>query len=292
MPIHSAYERKRRIFGQHFLKDQKIAELIADHALNAAIAQGCESLIEIGPGKGAITSPLIARLNPEQPLPGKLREIILCEMDTKFANRWKEKLAESPKNRVRVEEADFLELPEERWLKKPPLAVMSNLPYSTGTAILDRLARKRAEIPVMVLMFQAEVAQRIRAVPGTKDWGSLSLWVQSYWDVKKIAFVPPRSFNPPPKVDSEVIELTRRAEPRFSIPDESLWERLLRVGFAHRRKMLRSGLPASGPWRKALVLSGLDGTKRAEALDWEEWQRFYAAALEASQITETTLEST
>lgn len=264
-----AQHGRRRAYGQHFLRDQAVCDRIADTAIEEALKEGCASLLEIGPGKGAITEPLLTRLGH---LDGKPLEFIVCEKDPRIAPEW------AGRQGMRFEHADFLELDEARWLGNPPLAVVSNLPYSVGTAIVDRLARHHAEIPVMVLMFQAEVAQRLRAERGTKDWGSLSIWIQNRYDVKKLMGVAPGAFVPPPDVQSEVVVLRRRAKPWIdSSVDEGLWERLLKASFAHRRKMLRSGLP--GDLRNPLVASGLDGTKRAEALDWDEWRRLFEATL-------------
>lgn len=267
MPAHG----KRRAFGQHFLKDKSIAHLIAETACTAAHENHCAAILEIGPGRGAITDPIL-ELRGELPL-------ILAERDEKFVENWKANTA----SKLTVVEGDFLDAPTERWLTHTPLAIASNLPYSAGTAILTRLARHKAEIPCMVLMFQAEVARRLRAEPETKSWGSLSVWIQNDWDVKKLVAVPPGAFAPPPDVDSEVVTLHRRATPRIHVEDtaraKTLWESLLRVCFAHRRKMLRSGLPSGSPYRNALDVAGVDGTKRAEALSWDEWNRLYQALL-------------
>ncbi|OFZ19892.1 MAG: ribosomal RNA small subunit methyltransferase A [Bdellovibrionales bacterium GWB1_55_8] len=264
---------KRRALGQHFLKDRALAETIAEIAVSRGHQAGCQTLLEIGPGRGAITLPLAAQLATHG-----IHNFILSERDRELARQWSERRHEFPG--MRVEEGDFLELPEEKWLSQAPLAVASNLPYSAGTAIVSRLARHPESIPVMVLMFQAEVAARLRAMPGTKSWGSLSVWIQNYWDVQKLASVPPGAFSPPPDVDSEVVVLTPRA-PRVPAalrgPEAQKWESLLKACFAHRRKMLRSGLSSSETARNALVRSGVDGTKRAEALSWEEWNRLFAA---------------
>jgi 16S rRNA (adenine1518-N6/adenine1519-N6)-dimethyltransferase len=256
---------KRRALGQHFLRDSRICERIAETAVEQARAHGCAALLEIGPGRGAITHPLRARA-------GEL-EFFVAERDPELVAHWRQ---EAPT--LRVEAGDFLELPEERWLGRTPLAVVSNLPYSVGTAIATRLARHTDTIPVMVLMFQAEVAQRLRAEPGTKAWGSLSVWIQNRWDVTKLLSVPPGAFSPPPEVDSEVVILTRRKQPRVDVaPDaEEKWQTLLRLCFAHRRKMLRSGLPSDGPWRKALLTSSVNGTSRAEALNWDDWKDLFS----------------
>ncbi|MBI2711533.1 MAG: ribosomal RNA small subunit methyltransferase A [Bdellovibrio sp.] len=264
-------EGRRRAYGQHFLKDRSIAEAIARAAVEEGKKAHCGSFLEIGPGRGAITEPLIHMLDGSP--------LILVEKDRALAEHWRANAASE------VFSSDFLELSDEKWLKKPPVAVVSNLPYSSGTQILIQLARRFQGIPVMVLMFQAEVARRVRAEPSTPDRGSLSLWIQNRWDVRKLITVKPSAFSPPPKVLSEVIVLHRRSESRIEIGDaefevegkqideEVLWEKVLKAAFAHRRKMLRS----SFPWQNALALSGVDGKKRAEALDWTEWSQLFQA---------------
>jgi 16S rRNA (adenine1518-N6/adenine1519-N6)-dimethyltransferase len=231
---------KRRALGQHFLRDKNIAGKIAATAVAEARKNGCRVLLEIGPGKGAITEPLLDQLNAED---GSVKQMILAERDSELIALWEERARQGVGFPLRVEGGDFVELPEERWLTDAPIAVASNLPYSAGTAITVRLARHFDKIPVMVLMFQAEVARRLRAEQGSKEWGSLSVWIQNRWDVTKLVAVPPGAFAPPPDVDSEVVVLRRRAEPRVPVPHdakgEELWDSLLRVSFAHRRKMLR-----------------------------------------------------
>jgi 16S rRNA (adenine1518-N6/adenine1519-N6)-dimethyltransferase len=266
---------KRRALGQHFLRDRSVIDKIAGAAIDEAHRLGCHALLEIGPGKGAITRPLLDRLEAD---PRGIERVILAERDRQLAYEWRasagDRLLQKPE--LIVEECDFNTLADEKWLGTLPLAVASNLPYSTGTAILQKLARHPLEIPVMVLMFQAEVAARLRAEPGTKAWGSLSIWTQNVWDVRKLCSVPPGAFAPPPDVDSEVVVLTRRPKPRVQVADNARWEELLKACFAHRRKMLRSGLP-EGPFRAALARSGIEPTLRAEALSWEQWQSLYQA---------------
>lgn len=256
---------KRRALGQHFLRDTQIAQTIAETAIQEATQHQCKSLLEIGPGQGAITLPLLELLKNQT----RIEQFSVVEKDEKFAQNWKNQSAQN----FKVHAGDFLDFQDETWLSKSPMGVVSNLPYSVGTVILGRLARRTSEIPVMVLMFQAEVAQRVRAEIGTRDVGSLSLWIQNHWDVKKLLAVPPRAFTPPPEVQSEVIVLTRREQPRIEVAPEAqaLWESFLKSCFAHRRKMLRS----SFPWRNALELSGVDGTKRPEALRWDEWSHLF-----------------
>lgn len=271
---------KRKAFGQHFLRDEKISTQIAQAAVVECVKTQAIRLMEIGPGKGAITIPLLQQLGEESShLPAGF-EFFLCEKDDRLAERARQEWS------VRVENSDFLELSEERWmpsLEQERLVVVSNLPYSVGTAILTRLALHPERISAMVLMFQAEVARRVRATSRTSEWGSLSLWVQNHWDVERLLHVPPGAFIPPPKVDSEVIVLRPRIQPRVATQkNPALWEKLLKVCFAHRRKMLRSSLPGEGIWRNALELSGISGTKRAEELSWEEWSVFFEKAYQES----------
>ena len=264
MPAHP----RRKAFGQHFLRDQSLCERLTDLCIQKLRDSGCKSLLEVGPGSGALTEPLIRKLVD---LP--FVQFGVAEMDRKWADHWN--------GVVRVWDADFLNVPESEWLARPPLGVISNLPYASGTAILLRLAENPSKIPFMILMFQAEVAQRLRAESGSKAWGSLSLWIQNFWDVSKVASVPPGAFQPPPDVDSEVVLLLPRSTPRLSsMPMQSpeavkLWDQLLRACFAHRRKMLRAGLNGTPQFKEALEPAGIDPTLRAEALTWEQWDRLF-----------------
>ena len=265
---------KRRALGQHFLKDQSVISTIVDTTMEMAHENNCASLLEIGPGRGALTEGLMDRFQKD---PAALREFTLCERDNALAFEWKKKLESVPG--MRIHHGDFLELEEKDWLTQKPMAVVSNLPYASGTAIFLKLAEHHSSIPVMVLMFQAEVAKRLRAEPDTKSWGSLSIWTQNFWEVSKLLSVAPGAFAPPPEVDSEVAVFKPRTSPLIDIPNPKAWNELLRACFAHRRKMLRSGLPKAGPLRNALELAGVNDTKRAEALDWDEWKKLYQAYL-------------
>jgi 16S rRNA (adenine1518-N6/adenine1519-N6)-dimethyltransferase len=275
---------KRRAFGQHFLKDTALIQQIIDEVAVQAERHGCHHVLEVGPGPGALTLPLIRRFstpeNTSQPQL-QIQSFQLIEKDRKLAERWSHPETPLPFS-FSVECGDFLDIPPAHWLKSDgsPLLVVSNLPYASGTAILTALARQKPSIPVLVLMFQAEVAQRLRAAPSTPDRGSLSLWIQNEWDVTCLLKVPPQAFSPPPEVQSEVVVLTRREQPRIpeacASPEAArVWEVFLKTCFAHRRKMLRSSLP----WPNLLTLAEVDGTKRPEALDWDEWTRLFRAAL-------------
>lgn len=279
MPLHQKRKlnanTKRHAYGQHFLRDTKVIERILDSVLENGQKEGVTDFIEIGPGKGALTLPFIVRTI------GRPQTFKVFERDRELVDFWKK---ENSASIHEIIEGDFMDQPDERFLgtDSKPIGVFSNLPYSAGTAIFTKLAVHPDRIRFMVLMFQAEVAARIRADVDTKAWGSLSLFSQNLWTVSKLISVAPGAFIPPPDVQSEVIVLHPRAEPLIpgthpvTHPEGAkLWEDLLRVAFQHRRKMLRGGLPATGPWKSALEKSGVPGTKRAEALSWEEWKNWF-----------------
>ncbi len=284
-----ATSSRRRAFGQHFLNDEKVIGRIVDTTFDEIERTGARAMLEVGPGRGAITSPLLKRFATSS-----LESFVIVEKDDRLADFWIEegKRLDRPEKHVKVLSADFLKVPAAAYLDRPPLVVVSNLPYSSGTAILQDLAKHPTEIPSMVLMFQAEVAARLRAEPGDKAWGSLSLWIQNRWDVKKLLAVPPHAFTPPPEVNSEVVVLHARTHLRvaptpapegvdFAVWEkawEENWEKLIRIPFLHRRKMLRSGLPKGSVWKEALDAAEIEGTRRAEELDWNDWEKWMAAA--------------
>ncbi len=275
---------RRKAFGQHFLRDTRVIEGITNETLKLVNDFSAKGLLEIGPGKGAITQPLLVGSQSIQ----NLERFLIVEMDKKFAEHWRE--VTSDLAIVEVISQDFLKLPAEKFLEKKPLIVVSNLPYSSGTAILTELAQYPHDIPAMVLMFQAEVAARLRAEPDTKAWGSLSIWIQNRWDVMKLLSVPPNAFVPPPDVNSEVIVLRTRRDARVpaSVGNDLLWTKLLRLAFAHRRKMLRSGLPKNSIWQTALEPAGIAPTERAEDLTWEDWSRWMAEILKLTKAQTST----
>ena len=266
---------RRHAFGQHFLTDARVIGKIVDRTIELTQEVRPSHLLEVGPGRGALTLPLLDwRATQAQP-----PQFTLCEMDRKLSQEWRD--GDHP---IRLIDQDFLKVPLHEWLPPAPglLGVVSNLPYASGTAILTRLAEQVGRVAFMVLMFQREVADRIRAEASTKAWGSLSLWIQNRWDVHKVCDVSRYAFLPPPKVESEVVELRPRTVARIPLTVEHPedWNTLLRLAFAHRRKMIRSSIPKGTVAQIAFQRSGLDGTKRAEALSWEEWGQWFNALIQ------------
>ena len=260
---------KRKAFGQHFLSDTNVINQIVDEVISALARHEGHSLLEIGPGKGAITRPLLAKLPME-------KSFFVAERDRVLIEFWK------PESRItKLLEGDFLDQSEEILQTLGKFLVVSNLPYSAGTAIVVKLCEHAKQIPEMILMFQAEVAKRLYAEPSTPDRGSLSLYIQNEWDVKRLLVVKPEAFNPPPKVMSEVVTLKRRETPYIHLPDEvarKKWNELLKTAFLHRRKMLRVNLGKSR-WKDAFEKSGVDPTLRAEALEWKDWSAIWQSSL-------------
>jgi 16S rRNA (adenine1518-N6/adenine1519-N6)-dimethyltransferase len=260
---------KRKAFGQHFLCDDRIIHGIVDAAITAVERHGGHSLLEIGPGRGAITRPLLNRLPID-------KTFYVAERDRVLIDFWK------PESRIhQLLEGDFLDHSDEMLRSLGKIVVVSNLPYSAGTAIVVKLCEMPDQIPEMVLMFQAEVAKRLYAEPSTPDRGSLSLYIQNEWDVKRLLVVKPEAFDPPPKVMSEVVVLTRRESPYIPLNDSKAreqWNHLLKTAFQHRRKMLRVNFNGTH-WKSALEKSGVEPSLRAEALEWKDWQAIWQASL-------------
>jgi 16S rRNA (adenine1518-N6/adenine1519-N6)-dimethyltransferase len=267
-------QAKRRAYGQHFLVDDKLCQDIANRTLDLAKKSGSDLVIEIGPGSGALTKHLLPLCQSQN------LSLLIIERDREIAERWQKETHTAPYVK-KVIQSDFLDLKPEDWQLGKRITVVSNLPYSAGTAIFTELARYRSLIPYMVLMFQKEVSDRLEAPPSTPDRGSLSVWTQNFWHVERICDVKPAAFRPPPKVMSSVQIFSARTEPRIpgtEIPqNEDQFEKLLKIAFAHRRKMLRSSIPAGSAWKSALEKSGVDITLRPEALDWPEWMAWWNA---------------
>jgi 16S rRNA (adenine1518-N6/adenine1519-N6)-dimethyltransferase len=239
----------RKRFGQHFLSDGGIIEAI----VNAIAPQSGDIMVEIGPGLAALTQPLVERL-------GKLTVI---ELDRDLAIR----LREHP--HLNVIESDVLKVdfqqihrtlfaPENGAIGK--LRVVGNLPYNISTPILFHLLGYAELIADQHFMLQKEVIDRMVANPATSDYGRLSVMLQWRYAMEDVLFVPPESFDPPPRVDSAVVRMVPRADPVAVRP--ALLEELVKVAFSQRRKLLRHSL---GVWLIARGFSGeFDLQRRAE----------------------------
>lgn len=223
----------KKHLGQHFLTDRTVAERIAE----TLPAEGPARVLEIGPGTGVLTEYLLQR-----PV-----DLIAVELDAESVRYLQEvfplKIAVKnlPYRSFRVLQADFLRLDLEPLFEGEPFSITGNFPYNISTQIVFRLLEFRHRVPVFSGMFQKEVAQRICAGPGSKTYGILSVLVQAYYQAEYCFTVPPDVFDPPPKVDSGVIRLTRRDEVAPDWDEQALFT-LVKTAFNQRRKTLRNSL--------------------------------------------------
>jgi 16S rRNA (adenine1518-N6/adenine1519-N6)-dimethyltransferase len=257
----------RRPLGQHFLINRRAVHRI----LQALELSPTDKVLEIGPGKGALTGPLAHRVG----------QLLLVEMDPWLAEAVRGHF--SPEDPVEVLVGDFLQLHFSEITSRlgKDFKVVSNLPYQSATAILQRLLLQLPPATILVLMFQKEVGNRLLAGPGSKDFGSLSVFTQVLSKGRVLFEVPPKAFRPPPQVDSVVLKLKVRTEPLVSLEELPRFESLVRTGFAHRRKVLRQNLKAcfSGESAEAiegrLQAVGASSGARAEELSVDQWVELY-----------------
>ena len=240
----------RKRFGQHFLTDSAIIEGIVD-AINP---QAGDPMVEIGPGLAALTQPLVERL-------GKLNVI---ELDRDLAVRLREhphlNVIESDVLRV-----DFTQLAAA--LNVPKLRVVGNLPYNISSPILFHLLEHVNVVQDQHFMLQKEVIDRMVATPSNGDYSRLSVMLQWRYDMEDVLFVPPESFDPPPRVDSAVVRMVPLAEPPNI--DVKLMEEMVKTAFSQRRKLLRHTL---GRWLEARNFAGhFDVQRRAEEVPVAEY---------------------
>ncbi|HEX2858733.1 MAG TPA: 16S rRNA (adenine(1518)-N(6)/adenine(1519)-N(6))-dimethyltransferase RsmA [Alphaproteobacteria bacterium] len=216
--------------GQHFLHDARVVERIATSI--AGLLKPGNLLLEIGPGTGALTRPLLALNHP----------MVLLEKDARCVEALQPLLHGRPD--ITLNQADALEADWPALLQNRPTVVVGNLPYNVGTEIVADLlhvANGGAPITHMVFMLQKEVVQRLCAIPGNGNWGRLGVLADVLSDRGKLFDVPPGAFNPPPKVMSSIVQLTPLPKPRFPVDMKKL-DILLRTAFGQRRKMLRASL--------------------------------------------------
>lgn len=219
--------RAKKHLGQHFLTDQNIARNIVD----SLSFEGYKKVLEVGPGMGVLTKFLLT----------KDSEIYVAEID-------QESIVYLKKHYPKLEEqhfvGDFLKIniPE---VFNEELAVIGNFPYNISSQILFKIIDNYTLIPEMSGMFQKEVAERTAAKPRTKDYGILSVLVQAYYDVEYLFTVHENVFNPPPKVKSGVIRMTRNQKEGLA-GNEVLFKQIVKAGFGQRRKKMSNALKVLG----------------------------------------------
>lgn len=263
--------RPSKRYGQHFLHDRNIIGKI----IAAFDPQSDETVVEIGPGTGALTSTLVDRSE----------KVIAIEFDRKLFAPLLDKFGS--RDNFRLIQADALEVNIcEEIAPATSTRLVANLPYNISTAILQRLIEQQC-IPEMVLMLQKEVVERMLAPAGSSERGYLSVLVEAYCESEKLFDVSPGSFRPPPKVWSTVVRLTRR-EVGSRLGDEELFWQVVSSGFAQKRKTILNNLRhATGPLQQRVKDNGgasivlckaeVDVQRRAETLTLDEWGRVVMA---------------
>lgn len=256
--------RARKRFGQNFLQDDGII-----YSIVALINPGPDMhVIEIGPGLGALTIPLLRNLD----------QLDLLEIDRDLVAYWDQKNL----NGLKVIEGDalkfdFLEWAQNRSEKKGFCKVVGNLPYNISSPLLFHLVSAASKIDEQVFMLQAEVVERMVAKAGSSDFSRLSVMLQARYDMELVLEVPPEAFDPQPKVNSAVVRMIPRQDFDLSNTQWSALEQVVAAAFSQRRKMLRTNLQA---FAEKLNLTELELKARAQDITvgrYIEWAKVLAA---------------
>jgi 16S rRNA (adenine1518-N6/adenine1519-N6)-dimethyltransferase len=248
--------RARKRFGQHFLHDPGVIRRILD----AFDPRPDEVIVEIGPGLGALTRPLLERI----------RRLHVVELDRDLVARLR---SEYPPERLHVHEADALAF-DFCALAAPGtrLRLIGNLPYNISTPLLFHLLDQERCVRDMLFMLQKEVVERMGAAPDTPDYGRLSVMIQWRCTVERLFDIGPGAFNPPPRVDSSIVRLTPHPTPPVAVDDPKVFADVVKAAFAHRRKTLRNNLKGIVPGT-AMAALGIEPERRAETLTLAEFAR-------------------
>ncbi len=246
--------RARKRFGQHFLHDRGVI----NHIVTALAPRPDDRIVEIGPGTGALTRELLARI-------GHLDAV---ELDRDLVARLR---SEFPADKLTLHSADALKFDFCQLTRSgQKLRLVGNLPYNISTPLLFHLLDQAGCIQDMLFMLQKEVVTRLSAAPGGKDYGRLSVMIQYRCTVEKLFDVASGAFTPPPQVDSAVVRLVPHAAAPVAVHDPDRFARLVQAAFASRRKVLRNTLKNFLGAGEMLAL-GIDPTRRAETLTLAEF---------------------
>lgn len=256
--------KAKKHFGQHFLVNKGII----DRIIASLELQPEDRLLEIGPGPGTLTIPI-----------NKLGHgLTAVEFDLDMVHHLENLTWEPP---LEVIHADFMKVSLDEVIPTET-KIVSNLPYNVSVPITARLLKVKERVPLMVMMYQKEVAERIRAKPGCKDYGPISVLVQAFYHIPIHFNVAPGSFRPPPKVMSQVIVMRRRDDALLQVADLAQITTLVRHVFTHRRKTLGANIKRwSQGWgskellMETLIQIGIDPRARPETLSLEEYINWY-----------------
>jgi 16S rRNA (adenine1518-N6/adenine1519-N6)-dimethyltransferase len=243
----------RKRFGQNFLVSAGIIRKIVE----AIGPQAADRMVEIGPGLGALTEPLLVKLD----------HLHVVEIDRDLIARLHQNF---PPERLSVHEGDALTFNFAGL--GTDLRVVGNLPYNISTPLLFHLAEAAGSVRDMHFMLQREVVDRMVAAPGGGDYGRLSVMLQYRFDMERLFIVPPGAFNPSPQVDSAIVRLLPKPPAALSARDEAVFGRLVTAAFGQRRKMLRNNLREL-VGEQGLLAAGIAPTARAEELSVADYLR-------------------
>lgn len=243
--------RAKKHLGQHFLRDEEIALNIVK-AIDGF--SDCDLVLEVGPGMGVLTKYLIQNKN---------YNTYVIDIDSESISYLEKNFPELNK---KIIEGDFLQLNLESLFNQKPFILIGNFPYNISSQILFKALEYKNTVPVVVGMFQKEVAMRIASPPGNKDYGILSVLLQAYYDIEYLFTVSETVFSPPPRVKSGVIRLVRNKVQNLACNEEQ-FIRVVKTGFNQRRKTLRNALKAISP--PNFTSEYLD--KRAEQLSVDDF---------------------
>jgi 16S rRNA (adenine1518-N6/adenine1519-N6)-dimethyltransferase len=249
--------KARKRFGQNFLHDQGVIQAI----LSAISSNSEDHLVEIGPGQGALTEPLLQNC----------KKIDVVELDRDLVRLLENKFPANPKLTIHSADALFFDFGD-LCQSDDKIRVIGNLPYNISTPLMFHLLEGTAAIKDMHFMLQKEVVDRMQAKPGNKHYGKLSIMLQYHCHVEKLFDVPPECFDPAPKVVSAIVRLIPRQPPPVATESPELLSRIVTQAFSQRRKTLRNSL--SGLFTvDQLSAQGIDSKLRAENLSIEEFVR-------------------
>lgn len=258
--------------GQNFLSSQEVLEEIAD----AADIEN-EGVIEIGPGFGVLTNELAKRA----------KKVLALEIDDRLIPVLEDTLSEY--DNIKVINEDILKADVAKIINDEfdgeKVSVAANLPYYITTPIITGLLEGRLPLKNLVVMVQKEVAERITAKPGTKDYGAISVLCQYYTEAELVCIVGAQLFVPPPKVDSAVVKMVFRDKPAVALRNEKIFFKTVKAAFSQRRKTLLNCLVANFPKPKSEITNimqsiGIDPTRRGETLSLDEFARLSDALCE------------
>jgi 16S rRNA (adenine1518-N6/adenine1519-N6)-dimethyltransferase len=257
--------RPKKKLGQHFLVDPSAADMIVSRSKITSD----DTVMEVGAGLGALTIPLAKAA----------RQVFAVETDSQLAKLLKTELIVHNLTNVEIIENNILNVDIHALAKKidRQIIVTGNLPYNISSQILIQLIHTRKDVKRAILMFQKELARRITATPGNKDYGRLTVMLGYCAEIESIATVTASLFYPVPKVDSEVVEVNFKISREYPPHDETMLFQVIKGAFGNRRKTLKNALSASGLHiepqiaRQALIAAKIDPTRRAETLAVSEF---------------------